>query len=510
MNSPFKKHFFAAAICSLVTGGAYAAPFTVNVGYSSVTIPIPNVKAGDTINIEAILSSGDLNENGENEPLVIRSSSGFSATIGNYAQARAFSFKAASNGETLTTYISGADGDESAKITIDVNQKTRLTQAEKDALNKAGADLNIQAGWYAAAAVACGVAPEPTVTKACLSGFGALSAATWVAAGKLTTLALDPIDPNYTIIATPVNAAVQLVTVQPGITQPVAASFNALLLNRAQVIGLADAIITSINKAQGANAAGATAWETKQMQAASQYAVQMSSLLEGEPSLAVIINQALVSAGAQTPQLSYSDIYSFEAQAAYNGLPGFLVQQLTQLGATADDLSIIRQLAYVQNPSLVAGSAASTLNNQSVATSLQNAANALFSFALNNAAPLTLGQGVEGSGAISSATGALVTFEINAQGMNAGRSPSGKLLIQDRSSSRGVMIRSTLITRAVTLGTTAMIEGTYIDGNGASGTFRVLATDNSKKQVADSISVSLSSGYSVSGNMMQGSVRVRN
>ena len=236
----------------------------------------------------------------------------------------------------------------------------------------------------------------------------------------------------------------------------------------------------------------------------------MSSLLEGEPALAATINQALVLAGAQTPQLSYRDIYSFEAQAAYNGLPGFLVQQLTQLGATADDLSIIRQLAYVQNPSLVAGSAASTLNNQSVATSLQNAANALFSFALNNAAPLTLGQGVEGSGAISSATGALVTFEINAQGMNAGRSPSGKLLIQDRSSSRGVMIRSTLITRAVTLGTTAMIEGTYIDGNGASGTFRVLATDNSKKQVADSISVSLSSGYSVSGNMMQGSVRVRN
>lgn len=494
---------------------AIATPVTVTVGSSSTNTAISNVKAGDTINIEATLFSSDPNENGENEPLVVNSSGGFSTTIGNYGQARAFSFQATIDGESLTTSIPGADGDESAQITIDLNQKKRFTQAQKDALSKASADLNSQAGSEATIAAACLLLPDPSVTKACAVGFGLLSGGTWVLSGELNKLALDPADLNYTVIAVPLTPTPTLLTVQVGIVQSEADSFNALLTNQAQAIGLARAITTSINRAQGAYISGATDWETKQMQAATQFAIQLSALLKLESNLYANINQSLIAAGSSLPQVTYNSAYAFDYLVAYSGLPNFVTQALIQFGADSSAIDTIHQIAFVQDPNAMAGTTTSVLINQNVLAALQNGSDALFAFALDNAPSMTLGQGVEAEGGINSLNGSMITFEFNAQGQKIGSAPKGKLILKDRSSSRSISIRSTSISRAALLGNTAVVEGKFIGEDGSSGAFRIIATDNNlqdddKKGVADTFSIDLFNGYSQSGSLIQGDVQIHN
>src|SRR5262249_22947429 len=77
----------------------------------NLSIPGP-IFAGDDVTITATLNTEDPNENGEGEPLVIQSSGGFSATIGDYAVTQQLSFTATQDGETLDASIQGYDGDE--------------------------------------------------------------------------------------------------------------------------------------------------------------------------------------------------------------------------------------------------------------------------------------------------------------------------------------------------------------------------------------------------------------
>src|SRR5215469_946761 len=117
------KVMVVALVSTMMLAGplALATPITVTTTGAPTTIAFPGVKVGDTLTVQATLNTTDPNENGEGEPLVISSSGGFSAIVSAYAQPRSFSFQATQAGETVTVSIQGADGDESATVTVDVN-----------------------------------------------------------------------------------------------------------------------------------------------------------------------------------------------------------------------------------------------------------------------------------------------------------------------------------------------------------------------------------------------------
>ncbi|HKF54664.1 MAG TPA: post-COAP-1 domain-containing protein [Blastocatellia bacterium] len=515
MNRSIRQHgktIMAVGLASLMLlmgPLALATPITVTTTGAPTTIAFPGVKAGDTLTVQATLNTTDPNENGEGEPLVIQSSGGFSAIVSAYAQPRSFSFQATQAGETITISIQGADGDESATVTVDLNQRKRFTQAQKDALAKASADLNTQAAAQTVIAALCLAIPDPSITKICAFGFGLSAGATWLLSGLLNQLALDPSDPNFTVIAQPVTPSFQQVVAGGSVTQAEADSINALLTNLTQAIGLAQATITSINRANGAADAGNSFWETQQLQAAAQYAQQLSSLLGAEPVLRANMVAALQAAGFDPLQVTVSDALNFEFGVASSGLPAFLIDDLTSLGADSAAISQIAQLALVQDVNAMAGTYASIISNANVDTSVLGASKALFDFAIANGAgtPLAQGQMVQGQGFVPDATGDKATFAVEAK-VGPDGSISGKLELNDHGT--GFSIQHSTITSASILstGNSAVINGTYQARDGSTGTLQITATQN-QGPGSDTISIVLSNGLTISGALGGGNVMIK-
>ncbi len=501
----------SAIIVAFAPYEVQATPVSTTIGGSG-SISTPVIHKGDTINIEATLSTTDPNENGEGEPLTVQSSSGFSFTISEYSQPRAFSYTAAADNESLSGFISGYEGDESASITVDVNQKKRFTQDQKNSFAKASARLNTDAGYLATAAALCLAIPDPSVTKVCAVALGVGSGATWALSGELNELALDPADPNFTQIAVPVTPPFTGLSVGPGITQNEVDSVNAFISNQTQAIGLARAMITSINRAQGAFEAGNTSWENKQMNAASQYAVQLSALLDAQAALQANVKSALTGVGFPSITVTPNDVFSFEANVLNNGLPSSIVQVLTQLGSTNSEIEQIRQIAFVQDINAAAGNFPANYTNSALNTDIGSAAKALIDFSLANATPLVKGQHVGGHGFISMSTGDHVDIDFNAVGAidNQGN-PSlvgTNFHLFDHAS--GFDIEQGQISRAAILNNLVVVDGTYLASDNSTGTFRAVAVDNSKKgQGQDTISISLSNGYKVSGTLTGGQVLIQ-
>jgi uncharacterized repeat protein (TIGR03803 family) len=90
------------------------------------TIPIPGVMSGDTVTIHATLNTGDPGESGEGEPLIINTSAE-TFTVSAYAQPTTFTFKAKADGESISAYIVGSDGDDSADVTVTLNPAITVT-----------------------------------------------------------------------------------------------------------------------------------------------------------------------------------------------------------------------------------------------------------------------------------------------------------------------------------------------------------------------------------------------
>jgi|GEM_PF-5351805 len=335
---------------------------TVTIASGSPT-QIVGYNTCDRVDIVATLTTADVNENGEGEPLILRNSSGFSGTLSAYAQATTFSFTATGAG-VLSGFIQGFDSDESATVTVTLNsnEQRRFTQAQKDAFARAAAQLNTQAGAMATIAALCAVPslfpPSSPLFLACTAAAGITSGATWYLSARLNEYALDPSDPNFTVIVQPVFPNLALLAIPPSATPAEVRAlnaFNALLINQEQAIGFANAGITSVNRAQGAFDAGNTFWETQQVQAANNYRTQATALLSAEVGLLNELRSSLTAAGFPTLTITSSAALSFENSVLASGLPTAIVQTLTQLGANSAAINQIRNVAIVQDINAVAG-----------------------------------------------------------------------------------------------------------------------------------------------------------
>jgi hypothetical protein len=80
-------------------------------------------------------------------------------------------------------------------------------------------------------------------------------------------------------------------------------------------------MVVSIERAQGAAAAGDAEWAATQSQTAGNFAAQLAEFLEKDPALRQGVRDALQHAGIPNSVITADEVRSFQAFVAVNGLP---------------------------------------------------------------------------------------------------------------------------------------------------------------------------------------------
>lgn len=170
-------------------------------------------------------------------------------------------------------------------------------------------------------------------------------------------LAVDPPDPNYTVIAEPEPPSVPAVNPQPGVSPEAAVALNAYLAEGVRTVGLMRAWITSVERAWGAKDAGSEAWEARQMAAAGRRAASLAQSLERSMPLLLNASAALKESGLSTPLLDLDEVRRVQGSIARDGIPEPLLSQLKQFGFTADEIEAIRYGLLSADPKALQGPA---------------------------------------------------------------------------------------------------------------------------------------------------------
>jgi len=355
---------------------------------------------GDQVSVQIQTSSCDPNESGENEPVVIRASTGdLFVSIGTYGTVSSYTFKATAAG-TLTGQISGSDTnptycgtayDELAVVTVTI--ASNCSQAVPTPIpSPVGCPVQgwtrgqkIAAGLAAVASAAiggtmniasviglvCGPAAPACVAALSFGGVG-LAAAN----GILGVFAgVDPPDPNFTLIAKPLIPTYTQIVAQLGITSALATALNALNINSLNTIAYAQAAITSGNRAQGAANASNAFWESAQFQAEENYASILVSLTQAEPGLLANLQNALVAGGYGSGTVTTTDVLSYETSILQNGLPTSIVQVLTQAGVDNATINLLTNFIDALDVTKVAGAFPAQLTNPTLVGAINNFVN---------------------------------------------------------------------------------------------------------------------------------------
>ena len=144
--------------------------------------------------------------------------------------------------------------------------------------------VKIAAITYRDAEACTALAPElPELAPVCLA-YGLAYLRQFNLAEQYEAKAADPVDTSYTTIALPTPPSLTMPAPDPSWTAAQLAAYNALtavLQTEDQIIGLSDAEITSVNRAEGAYQAGNTYWLQQQLAAQKQYFV-LEALDQGD------------------------------------------------------------------------------------------------------------------------------------------------------------------------------------------------------------------------------------
>lgn len=329
-------------------------------------------KVGDTISFTAELNSGDVNENGEGEPLYLSTSGGeITATISQYSVPTPFTYTATTANEVISGTNQGYDGDEGCTITASVNPSQPFTPDQKKKAGNLAGELGIPGtiliigGTALCSLVSAGMCGAVIIAGTGLGGFG-------IVAGNIAS---DPSDPNYTTIAIPSIATMTPIVPDSSLTQAQADAFNALIASQASMIGIGNAAYISGNRAQGAHDAGDAVWEAKQIQTTQLYAQQLGGLMAHETVVLGNLHDALASGGISI-NVTPSDVLNFEYRIAYQGLPAEVTNALTAYGLNAEQINDLRKLLLVQDINAASGTFPDALVSTNLTAAFQDAAKA--------------------------------------------------------------------------------------------------------------------------------------
>lgn len=228
----------------------------------------------------------------------------------------------------------------------------------------------------AATAFGAAVVPSPDpFTKGAAVVCAIASVGLLLQAVLLERLASDPPDPNYRRRVKPVFPRVAHVRAGGGVTAVEAAAANALLDNSAWVAGYNAALLTALERAQGAYAAKNRTWDHTQSRDAAAFARAEAALLDARPALERRLRQTADAAGSRS--VSAADVKRALNRIGRTGLPAREASLLRSLGVpTAALRAFAAQLAKVA-PASAAGPVAARIATPAAAKVHTRAARSL-------------------------------------------------------------------------------------------------------------------------------------
>jgi hypothetical protein len=196
------------------------------------------------------------------------------------------------------------------------------------------------------------------------------------------TIYQDPPDPNFTTIAEPTPTFItHVLPVGDTFSQQDADAVNQLLDTEARVVGFEQAMVTSINRAQGAAVAKNQEWGKKQAAADQNYASQLAELLKKEPELRAGVQAAFTNAELPRMAITAQDVSGFQQSVVANGLPSDLLDALNNAGVGSQGINQVRDFILALNPSTVASSFPQNLTDPALNSATLNLAESIKKFA---------------------------------------------------------------------------------------------------------------------------------
>ena len=262
-----------------------------------------------------------------------------------------------------------------------------------DDLNKISADFNIVAGLFAGCGVLFGyiataTAPIPGLDFVSVPTAGSIalvcgidSALFWVGGGVAQRAAVDPLSPNFKVVAAPSPPHVPTVKPGAGLNVSVTSAVNAVLENLANSDGLLAALLTTMERAQGAANARSTVWVKKQSTAAASFATSLSVSFRELVGLLSNARRELQAEHVPAPVLSAKDWGIVVQYVKKHGLPSKFVSQIRALGLGTQAIEKIRNSILKAHTSLLTTSLIALLGNPQLTKALNGAAQTFSSYA---------------------------------------------------------------------------------------------------------------------------------
>lgn len=177
----------------------------------------------------------------------------------------------------------------------------------------------------------------------------------YYSASRLESLAQDPPDPNFTVVALPaVQPPPPIVATGGPLSPNTVKLMNQDFAVEAVILGYLQALQTSVNRYSTALTAGDLTSAGLQRDAILTYEDTLVSLFNSD----AVVTQNLVSSFQQDSipniQLTAADVTTVQNQVAANGLPSDMIQTLQQLGASATDIATMQNSLIAAAPASLA------------------------------------------------------------------------------------------------------------------------------------------------------------
>jgi len=285
------------------------------------------------------------------------------------------------------------------------------------------------------------------LVPACLPGIESLFNTYTGLATEYWALAVDPADHNYKVIASPVYPKPLTFTAKQGFTVSEITAATALFSNLSKQLGLANAMITSINRAQGAAAAGNMTWEATQLNFARSYAMQLSTFVSNQSTLTSTFVTALQAGGFPSSQVTASNLSSFQGTLRSSGMPPQLPKPLSQELNQAGVDAVSIDLAAWMMAELPVESGAGTYPSNLASTNLSSSSTQLVATLEGFAAQKTKAAATcaINSSADQFSTGQAITFTALVSAPPEPATPTGTITFVDSANSDFVLGTETLV-----------------------------------------------------------------
>src|SRR5262245_46771146 len=222
-----------------------------------------------------------------------------------------------------------------------VPQRRRFTDPQKDDFSDGGTALVIAGGL----GVIGGIGAE-TIFKAPEVGSVIYSISATVllfsfVAGKLQRCPIDPHFSKVPIPSFPTASAVRPAK-NSGLTRSVAEAANAVLANQAETLGLLNALLTALDRAEGAARAGDTSAEEMQVNAARDFAKKVVEVFKKATSLRLSLASKWTGPDLDFT-ISEQDAVNLRDETIINGFPSPFLKALRKLETDPHDQDLILQ-----------------------------------------------------------------------------------------------------------------------------------------------------------------------